>query len=327
MPDLYYLAFRDLSTTSTGVMSGEVYKQADVSPTTNWPKTSPSDLIRVPWGDVPGLFRGQRVCFLVHGFNVPATHAIWCEGPAAQEFEALGKLGLQITAADIVVTVMWPGDGLLGWNWFTAYGHSKETGRNFVDFLTQNAAQASEISFISHSLGARVVLETVAQAKDKDLPFGTAVLMAAAVDDNALDDGEYSAASAALKRIVVLSSMQDEVLEYLFTAGSLVERALWWSYDGTSRALGRYGPAFAANSKVPAKTEWYEIKPSVKQGHHNYLPAGDQLPGPPYGWGTTQKETGAFCRDLFDARPPLPDLPDWGIDHTRSFRPDWPPKF
>jgi hypothetical protein len=327
MTDLYYLAFRDLQSTGTGVTSGEVYVQRNVTPATAWPKINPADFEWVSWDQVPNVFRNKRVCFLVHGFNVPADHAVWCEGPAAQEFETLGTLGLKIAAADIVVTVIWPGDGLLGWNWFTSYSHSKDTGAKFAEFIASSAFTGSEISFVSHSLGARVVLETVAQANGARARFATAVLMAAAVDDNALDDKEYAAASAALQRIVVLSSMKDEILEYLFTAGSFVERALWWDYDGTSRALGRYGPAFAANSKVPATTEWYEIRPDVGQDHGDYLPAGDEQPGPPYGWKDKQKEVGAFCRDLFDARPFLPGLPDWGIDHTPSFRPGWAPKF
>ncbi len=323
MPDLYYLAFRDIASAGTGVTSGEVYVQKDVTAETAWPNVQLSGEDWTPWDEVPDVFRNKRVCFLVHGFNVPVSHAIWCEGPAAQEYAALGNLGLQITAADIVVTVMWPGDGLPGWDWFTAYTHAKDVGAKFAEFLASRAFTGSEVSFISHSLGARVVLETVAQATGMRASFGTAVLLAAAVGDNALDLQDYAAASAKLDRIVILSSMKDVILEVFYTAGSLAEQALWSDYDETSRALGRYGPAFAANSKIPPKTEWYEIQSGIGQDHGDYLPAG----GDPAVWSAKPQNVGIFCRNLLDSKALAPDLPDWGIDHTKSFRPDWTPKF
>ena len=325
MPDLYYLAFRDITSTGTGVTSGEVYVQQGVTAATAWPNVQLTAKDWVPWDQVGAVFRNKRVCFLVHGFNVPVSHAIWCEGPAAQEYEALGNLGLQITAADIVVTVMWPGDGLPGWDWFTAYTHSKDVGGKFAEFLASRAFTGSEVSFISHSLGARVVLETVAQATGVRASFGTAVLMAAAVGDNALDLPDYAAGSAKLDRIVILSSMKDVILQVFYTAGSIAEQALWSDYDETSKALGRYGPAFAAKSKIPPKTEWYEIKPGNSQDHGDYLPDGS---GPQAWKNTKPQHVGIFCRNLFDDQPLLPDLPvDWGTDRTKSFRPDWTPKF
>ncbi len=325
MTDLYYLSFRDIASNGLGVTSGEVYVQRDVTPATDWPHTAPSSFEWVPWAQVPELFRNKRVCFLVHGFNVPVSHAVWCEGPAAQEFEALGPLGLKITAADLVVVVMWPGDGLIGWSWFNAIDSSKDTAGRFAEFLASSAFTASEVAFVSHSLGARVVLETVERAISLGAraAFTTAVLMAAAVHDDALDDAEYAASSARLGRIVVVSSMKDEVLAIAFGLGGFAERAMW---PAISRALGRFGPAFKSGSRFPAKTEWYEIRPALDQGHGDYLPAGDELPGPPYGWSEKRRDVAILCRDLFDAQPFLPGLMGWGIDHTASFRPTWTPK-
>jgi hypothetical protein len=327
MTDLYYLAFRDIFSNGLGVTSGEIYVQRNVTPATAWPQVSPQDMKWVPWAQVPDLFRSKRVCFLVPGFNVPSSHAIWCEGPAAQEYEALGSLNLKTAGADIFVVVMWPGDGLFGWSWFNAIDSSKDTAARFSEFLISSAFTASDVSFITHSLGARVVLETVERAAPRArATFSTAVFLAAAVHDDALDDNEYAASSARFGRIVLVSSMHDVVLEAAFGLGGFAERGMWLPLEGLSRALGRYGPKFKADSKFPAKTEWYEIT-GVEQGHGDYLPDGSARSGPPYGWSAKVQDVGVFCRDLFDAQPFLPALAKWAVDHTASFRPGWIPKF
>jgi hypothetical protein len=326
MADLYFLAFRDIASASTGVTAGEVYVLRDVAPAMLWATVGLTGASWVPWDQVAGVFHGKRVCFVVHGFNVDAGHGIKSGGPAAQEFEALGQLGLAMTAADIVVTVLWPGDGLIGWSWFTAFGHAETTGARFADFLTSSAVGAAEVSFISHSLGARVVLETITQtdARNLGVVFDTAILTAAAVDDTALD--AYPTAAAALRRIVVISSTQDHILKLFFTLGDLAESVLWSSYDGDSRALGRFGPKFKTGSSAPAKTEWYEIRPAIGQDHGDYLPAGGTAPLPG-GWTDKRRKVSEWCRDLFDQRPPEPELTTWATDNTARFRPGWPAKF
>jgi Alpha/beta hydrolase of unknown function (DUF900) len=324
---LYFLSFRDVATSSIGVLPAELYA-LDVDDHTDWQNVELTGANWVPWASVADVFRNKRVLFVVHGFNVSCMNGIRSCGPAAQQYEALGDLGLAVTAADIVVPVLWPGDGLIGWSWFNAYGSSDKTGANFAAFLASSAFTASSVSFVSHSLGARVVMETIVNAKKKGarVAFDTAILTAAAIGDNMLDDKTYAAASAALKRIVVLSSMNDKVLKVYFTIGSAAEQALWSNYDDTTRALGRYGPAFAAKSANPAKTEWYEIV-GVSQDHGDYLPEGGE---PPAGvWPDKQKDVGWFCKDTLDGHAytaPTPP-PGWGRDHTAEFRPGWTPRF
>ena len=327
---LYFLSFRDILTTSVGVTAGEVYSLPGAGPATAWPTARLAGADWVPWADVANIFRGKRVCFVIHGFNVNTGAGVRSCGPMAQEFAGLGKLAMTVAAADVVVPVLWPGDGLIGWSWFNAFHTSETTGARFADFLLSSAVQAAEVSFVSHSLGARVVLETVAHtvARRPDFPFDTAVLTAAAVDDNALDSPDFAAATKALRRIVILSSMKDDVLKNLFTIGAAVEGALWWNYKTTTRALGRFGPAFKAGSPGPVKTEWYEIKPGIDQDHGDYLPDGAKaLPPLPNGWSARRQDVGDFCHDVFDALAFTPNQKDWGADHTASFRPGWPPKF
>jgi hypothetical protein len=330
MGKLYYLAFRDIASSSTGVTSGELYALDQAGPALTWPQARLTGADWVPWAQVPDVFRNQRVCFVIHGFNTNVDHGVKAGGPMSQEYEGLGPLGLAMSGADIVVTVLWPGDGLIGWSWFTALAHTKTVGARFADFLTSSAFTGSEVSFISHSLGARVVLETVAQTSRRTsrIRFDTAVLTAAAVDDTALDDERLAAGSAALRRIVILSSVADGVLKVFFTAGAAVESALWNDYDTDLRALGRYGPAFKADSASPAKTEWYDILSSEGQDHGDYLPMGwaPPPPPPPNGWSSKRQKVARFCCDVFDSTPFLPGLANWATDKTARFRPGWTPK-
>jgi hypothetical protein len=341
MSDLYYLSFRDVTSASDGVMPGELYRQADVGDATDWSTALVGGGDWVPWDQVADIFRGKRVCFLVHGFNVSAVNAVRSCGQAAQAYEDLGAqapdstgalatLALDMAGADLVVPVLWPGDGFILWSYFTAFDHCAATGAKFAEFLRSSAFAAASVSFISHSLGARVVLETVSQTITLSggtprAPFDTAILTAAAVDDTALDTQGFRPVSgpAGLRRIVILSSMNDQVLANAFPPGDLVDGVLFAGYDPDLRALGRYGPAFAAASPAAAKSEWYDVK--TGQDHGDYLPASG--PPPHLGWSAKSAAVGWFCRDVVDGSPfAEAPLNGWAIDNTGRFRTGWTPR-
>lgn len=332
MGQIYYLSFRDIGSDSTGVTAGEIYRRP-VDPKTDWTPEQLTGADWVPWDEVAGVFRRKRVCFIVHGFNVPLDHGVKTGGPAAQEYEALGELAVRMTGADMVVPVLWPGDGFIAWSYFTAFTHCKTTGARFADFLLSRAFSPDEVSFVSHSLGARVVLEGVSQAVQRVTPpqalqFGLAIMAAAAVDDNVLDTGAYQAGLAALPRVVVLSSMDDTVLDRWFVLGDAIEGALWDDYrdagGGDGRALGRFGPTFVDGSTVRGKTEWYEITDG--QDHGDYLPEayGDPSP-PPYvnGWSDKRERVARFCDGIVANKPLSSVLAGKFHDRTARFRPDW----
>lgn len=329
MADLYYLALRDIASKSTAVTTAELYRLPGVSSATPWLTAELSGAHWVPWGEVPKLFRNKRVCFVVHGFNVNTDHGVKGSGPVAQEFEALGRFAIEMTGADIVVPVLWPGDGFIVTSWFTAIDHVNSAGKRFAEFLTSSAFPASEVSFLTHSLGARLALETMRHTLGirADYPFDTAITMAAAVADNTLDNPRYAKALTALRRIVVLSSTQDTVLSGVFVAGDIVENALWWNYGGNGRALGRFGPAFKANSPYAAKTEWYAIRPGRDQRHGDYLPSGWDPKAPmPNGWSRNRLDVETFVQDLVDLAEPIKAPENWATDNTSRFRKDWTPK-
>jgi hypothetical protein len=326
--DLYYLSFRDIAApASTGVTSTEVYCQSDVDPAFGWQDAILQGGNWVAWGDVANVFRGKRVCFVLHGFNVPLDSGIRTCGPAAQSYEALGDYVCKMTGADLAVPVLWPGDGFILWSYFTANAHAVAIGTNFATFLASAACTALEVSFISHSLGARLVLETVTRSlaperQPSQAAFGTAIFMAPAVDSNALD---YPFAAATgpggLKRIVVLSSPTDSVLSGVFPFGDAVEQALWLDFKGTGKAMGLVGPVFADKSTARPITEWYEI--GGGQDHGDYLPDGDANPV----WEPKPEKVTLACSEVVNlqtfAQPPLNG---WATDKTGTFRPGWVPR-
>ncbi len=339
MSDLYFLSFRDVASNSVGVTAGEVYRQASVTAGSAWSGLNPGDMKWVPWADVGALFAGQHVCFVIHGFNVSARDGFRSGGAIAQECERLGTMGLAMTGADVVVTVLWPGDGLLGWNWFTAWPHGLATSANFCDFLLSSAFKADEVSFITHSLGARIAFQTIdatlaAKNAAPRFRYSTAVLLAAAVDASALDE-EFAPAVAALERVVVLSSKQDKTLKTWFTIGDTAESVLINTYtgDGSGNALGRFGPKFKDGSPAIAKTEWYQIDSDWKQDHGDYMPTlSDPQPNMTNGWSDRRGNVAQFYVDVFNPAPfNLPrwnggQRQGWAQDRTDEFRAGWKPK-
>jgi pimeloyl-ACP methyl ester carboxylesterase len=102
-----------------------------------------------------------------------------------------------------------------------------------------------QVDFIGHSLGCRVVLETLLALRPHAVPIVRRVaLMAAAVPSEMLEPGGrffplLTLLAAEGTRFDVLHSLQDNVLHYAFPPG----QSLAGGGVGSARALGRYGPS------------------------------------------------------------------------------------
>lgn len=208
--------------------------------------------------------RGRHVLIATHGFNVNRADGI----AHLSHWEAR----LQLASPSVFVGLLWPGDSI--WAHGLDYPEepriANEAGRLIAPFLDANFAGAASISFASHSLGARVVLEAITAMS---LPVRRATFMAGAIDDNCLS-GEFKAAAAKIGEISVLASTKDEVLSSLFPlgnflAGIIAEGHPWWH-----AALGHRGPSRArpANFRPP-----FEIPDNWNFGHGSYL----QIDPPP----------------------------------------------
>ena len=209
--------------------------------------------------------RGQHVLIGTHGYNVNRADGI----AHLSNWEGL----LEFTSPSIFVGLLWPGDSV--WAHGLDYPEepkiANEAGALIAPFLGETFGNAASISFASHSLGARVVLQTVSKMS---LPVRRATLMAGAIDDNCLDS-EFKMAAARIGKISALASKKDEVLSALFPLGNLIGGIIAEGHPWWHAALGHCGPSKPrpANFQSP-----FDIPSNWDYGHHNYLQVD---PAPP----------------------------------------------
>jgi len=202
--------------------------------------------------------RGRHVLIATHGFNVNRADGI----AHLSNWEGL----LQLPVPSVFVGLLWPGDSI--WAHGLDYPEepriANEAGRLIAPFLDQNFASAASISFASHSLGARLVLETVSQMA---LPVRRVILMAGAIDDNCLNT-EFKAAAARVGEISALASKKDEVLSTLFPLGNLLAGIIAEGHPWWHGALGHGGPSkpWTGNFQAP-----FEIPDDWEFAHGDYL--------------------------------------------------------
>lgn len=125
------------------------------------------------------LRRCTDIVFLVHGFNVDR----------ADGTVELGAFGAQLTALGpgAAVAVLWPGDSIIGpLSYPFETSKADDSAVELATFIGDNLPQRPRISFIGHSLGCRVVMETVRQLWIMNVPVAQVCLMAAAIDNDSL---------------------------------------------------------------------------------------------------------------------------------------------
>jgi len=102
--------------------------------------------------------RGRDVLIAVHGFNVNRADGIAC----LSNWAGLLQLPQPNSA---FIGILWPGDSV--WRMASTIPMkpkiADEAGVLAAAFIDANFQNAASISFASHSLGARVVLETISQ--------------------------------------------------------------------------------------------------------------------------------------------------------------------
>jgi hypothetical protein len=197
--------------------------------------------------------RNRRACLvMVHGFNNnDGEAAVAYEGFRQRQLEAFTEL----SAIDLnrrLADAFWPGDA--DWGFFDlvdfgvysrAVGHARLTAARMCELL-DSMPSLLEVEFMGHSLGCRIILETLEILRQRR--YGPVVrrvcLMAPAVPMEMLEPGgKYHGLLAKLAadgtRMLVLHSREDRVLHLAFGAG----QALAGPDERSVRALGREGPS------------------------------------------------------------------------------------
>ena len=206
-------------------------------------------------GDLKGALdaKARKECLvLVHGFNNTDSEAAAAYfGFRQREKEIFGSPDLKRFDQRFGDTY-WPGDADW-WSFFdkvdfliypAAVHTAVKAAQELADLLWQ-MPNLERVDFIGHSLGCRVVLETLPLLRSRTLPMiGRVLLMAAAVPSEMLEYGgkfhgllmELAAEGTTIR---VLHSKQDTVLHYAFPPG----QSLAGGKEASSRALGRFGPS------------------------------------------------------------------------------------
>jgi Alpha/beta hydrolase of unknown function (DUF900) len=220
--------------------------------------------------------QGRDVLVGAHGFHVNRAEGMenlshWTE------WLNLGQNG-------VFVGVLWPGDAR--WVPFIDYpiegDEAINSGQLLGGYLLAKLTGTASLSFASHSLGARVVLEAIRTLKGSK-KLKAATLMAGAIDDTSLND-EYRDAASQMQKISVLASRSDDVLKWAFPAGNFLSGIVTRGDPYWHGALGRFGPN---PPDQPSQVFPTPILPdSWEFGHFCYINCQGAACGPPQeaGW-------------------------------------------
>jgi hypothetical protein len=208
--------------------------------------------------DLQNDVRGKNVLIGTHGFNVNRQDGI-------DSLSCWDHL-LQLGQNGIFIGLLWPGDSV----WLHALSYpeepriANEAGQLIGPWIDQNFGDAASISFASHSLGARVILEAIASMTRR---VRRCTVMAGAIDDNCLNT-EFQKPAANVGEISVLASKKDAVLAAAFPLGNILGGIIAAGHPWFHTALGRTGPSkpWPANFQAP-----FQIPDNWDYGHHNYL--------------------------------------------------------
>lgn len=205
----------------------------------------------------------EHVVVLVHGFNVSRAR-----GKRAL-LSLAARLGRRVDAC--FLAVLWPGDDRLSpLTYALEERDADRTAERLARTLASRLPSATRISIVAHSLGCRVALETMRALHLRGRAMEEVVLMAGAVDRDALARRDrYRAATSAARRVHWLASTSDRVLQLAFPMGDAIAALLFGGY--TRSALGRRGPTAAGAGRVPPCVDGLEVG-ALRVGHGDYLP-------------------------------------------------------
>ncbi len=186
--------------------------------------------------------RGRDVFLMAHGYHVDREHGT--------QSLTQWKSKLVIDAQPVFIGVLWPGDCVLPI--FIDYvwegSEAEKSGTLLGEFVRDNFGFAASLTFASHSLGARVVLQAIQTLADSDR-VRNLILLAAAIEDDTLLH-EFSGAANKVDRISVVYSFEDHVLQLAYPAGNLIGGLIERGDPNVKAALGRLGPSTPWPGKI-----------------------------------------------------------------------------
>ena len=175
----------------------------------------------------------KRILMLVHGYN--NEHDKMCRAYYMIEKNVAKYIKNQY---GIVIGYSWPG-GKHRLAWWLAKCNADKTAKRLkilIKDISEVLKSSSDIQLdvISHSLGARVILEMLKQLSKENLgwqPVRNYFCMAAAVDNEVLEPSEkFHASTSQINNIYIFHSKYDKALRSAYKLSKF------------DRALGTHGP-------------------------------------------------------------------------------------
>jgi hypothetical protein len=205
----------------------------------------------------------KRCVLLIHGYNVSEPSAVAVLGPFR---EALAHFAPALK--EDTFTCTWAGDRPVPLKpavyplMLKSARESAETLSYGIKVWYERDTAAPELVIVAHSLGCRLVLETLAlialRGRPARLKKLTVILMAAAVPTQHIAPaGHLHAALAAADVVVALYSTADRVLKWVFGAGQTAAADGWFP-----EAVGLRGH--------PPGTRWTTAKEMRAFDHRDY---------------------------------------------------------
>jgi hypothetical protein len=225
--------------------------------------SDPQSLQIVPDAQIAGIVAGKDLLLAAHGFNVNYADGVAQLGLLDQ------NLGLQ--APRLMIGILWPGDFYgIGVDYPWEGEVALEAGRNLAVICNRDCQGAASLSFFSHSLGARLILEAISRMRRPDVSL--ACLTAGAINRRCLIE-EYALSAARCKQIGVLASYRDWVLKFLFPVADPFADLLYPDHSLFQAALGYLGPA---DPTPPHIDRPWLIDAEEDFGHLDYMPTPDE---------------------------------------------------
>jgi len=226
----------------------------------------------IPLGIEDDLRRESKITFLLHGFNV--------NRPDGRK-SLLQLAGRLPSASDgAMVAVLWPGDH---WVRATSYplegNDADDSAAELARFIDRVVKPGTELNFVSHSLGARVVMGAVNRLIGDRYPIRQICLMAAAIDDFSLaNPDDYRLGVATAERVAVLASHEDLVLKLAYPVGDFLQAFFFFWKDEVGLALGYHGPRSSNDDSIPEQVYHLQIPDERNSGHGDYIPSDPPSP-------------------------------------------------
>lgn len=204
---------------------------------------------------------GREVLLATHGFNVDKQDGV--------QSLSLWESRLSLGNNALYIGVLWPGDSA----WIPVLDYPFEmneaisSGNLLAEFLNANFAEAASLTFVSHSLGARMVLQTISHLNAKPQVKNLCLMAGAIVNDCLID--EYHVAARKVESLSVLASHGDWVLEFAFPTGNLLGGIITHGHPHCRVALGRDGPS--SRGDLHWHAGGWQIPKEWGYGHGDYL--------------------------------------------------------